>query len=161
MLFVDECATLQFIDFSAKERVKDFKIINEQVFFVKQDLFLLENQLPYELLDKLMETSADKENLKKSIEIFIDKASKPYEPRKQVQYEKQPIHLLDLLQTRLLGNTLKIPEKPNSKKFWRTFCNLRELQKVGIRLKCRHSFLDDIKFRKNGISTPEPLSCLH
>ena len=53
-LLVDGCATLQFIDSVVHEKVKDFKIKNDQVAFVQQDLFLLENQLPYQLLDNLM-----------------------------------------------------------------------------------------------------------
>jgi hypothetical protein len=54
ILFVDGCATLQFIHSVDEKKVKEFKIKNDHVAFVKQDLFLLENQLPYQLLDDLM-----------------------------------------------------------------------------------------------------------
>ena len=51
ILFVDGCATLKFIDAIVHKKVKEFKIKNDHVAFVQQDLFLLENQLPYQLLD--------------------------------------------------------------------------------------------------------------
>ena len=60
MLFVDGCATLHFIHSFVKGKVKDVKIKNDQVAFVQQDLFLLENQLPYQLLDYLMKKSKRK-----------------------------------------------------------------------------------------------------
>jgi hypothetical protein len=43
ILFVDGCATLQFIDSVVKNKVKEFKIKDDHVAFVQQDLFLLEN----------------------------------------------------------------------------------------------------------------------
>ena len=78
MLFVDGCATLQFIDLVAHEnieKVKIFKIKNDLVAFMQQDLFLLENQLPYQLLDYLMKINFREENLRKSIKTFIDRQS--------------------------------------------------------------------------------------
>ena len=54
ILFVDGCATLKFIDIVVSvdnKKLQEFKIKNDHVAFVQQDLFLLENQLPYQLLD--------------------------------------------------------------------------------------------------------------
>ena len=75
MLLIDGCATLQFIDSVVREKVKDFKIKNDQVAFVQHDLFLLENQLPYQVLDNLMKNSIEKEELRKLIQKFINTQS--------------------------------------------------------------------------------------
>ncbi|KAK7844542.1 upf0481 protein [Quercus suber] len=109
MLFVDGCATLQFIDLVAHEKVKDFKIKNDQVAFVAQDLFLLENQLPYQLLNYLMENTQNSEggnSLKMSIQSFINTHSMLDEDTKPPS-DENAIHLLDLLRKRLLGTTGK------------------------------------------------------
>ena len=178
MLFVDGCATLQFIDLVAHEKVKDFKIKDDQVAFVEQDLFLLENQLPYQLLDHLMkkikEENSDK--LRKSIQKFIDKQSMLAGETESPNAQKA-IHLLDLLRKRLLGTTGKeehstegdksgekrpccfgktVTDKNSSKhkndkkgQDWHSFRNVQELREVGIDLKHRESrSLREIKFTK-------------
>ena len=179
MLFVDGCATLQFIDFSVNGgTVEDVKIKNDQVAFVQQDLFLLENQLPYQLLDHLMkkikEENSDK--LRKSIQKFIDKQSMLAGETESPNAQKA-IHLLDLLRKRLLGTTGKeehstegdksgekrpccfgktVTDKHSSKhkndkkgQDWHSFRNVQELREVGIDLKHRESrSLREIKFTK-------------
>ena len=75
ILFVDGCATLKFIDIVVSgdnKKLQEFKIKNDHVAFVQQDLFLLENQLPYQLLDDLMKMSEEEENLRKAILKFIN-----------------------------------------------------------------------------------------
>ncbi|KAK9987092.1 hypothetical protein SO802_032043 [Lithocarpus litseifolius] len=166
MLFVDGCATLQFIDLVAHhEKVKDFKIKNDQVAFVEQDLFLLENQLPYQLLDCLVQNtqnSEDKRSLKRSIQSFINMHSMLDEDT-EPPYDENAIHLLDLLRKRLLapinkkcpshGNDKSGKKRPccfgktvtdnhqsskHKKKFkhdWHSFRNVQELREVGIDLK--------------------------
>ncbi|KAM4091583.1 hypothetical protein ACJW30_09G147100 [Castanea mollissima] len=112
MLFVDGCATLHFIDSIVNDTIKDVKIKNDQVAFVQQDLFLLENQLPYKLLDYLMknikeeENSKKEENLRKSIQNFINMQSMLAEGTESSNAQKAS-HLLDLLRKRLLGTTGK------------------------------------------------------
>ena len=167
MLFVDGCATLQFIDLSVKGTVEDFKIKNDQVAFVQQDLFLLENQLPYQLLDYLMkkikeENSKMEENLRKSIQTFIDKQSMlaggTESPNAQkAPYDENAIHLLDLLRKRLLGlDGEKDTQKMLGQKCaeidegeWQSFRNVQELREVRINLKHNKSrSLREIKFNK-------------
>ena len=70
MLFVDGCATLKFIDSVVHNNVKRFQIKNGQVAFVQQDLFLLENQLPYRILDDLIKNSKEGKKLRESVHIF-------------------------------------------------------------------------------------------
>ena len=68
MLFVDGCATLKFIHSVVDNNVKRFQIKNGQVAFVQQDLFLLENQLPYQILDDLIKNSKEGDKLRKSVQ---------------------------------------------------------------------------------------------
>ena len=75
ILFVDGSATLKFIDIVVSvdnKKLQEFKIKNDHLAFVQQDLFLLENQLPYQLLDDLMKMSEEEENLRKAILKFIN-----------------------------------------------------------------------------------------
>jgi hypothetical protein len=114
ILFVDGCATLKFIDIVVSvdniEKLQEFKIKNDHVAFVQQDLFLLENQLPYQLLDDLMKMSEEEENLRNAILNFINGQSmlENEQPTGKkwtnMATDKDAIHLLDLLRTRLLAD---------------------------------------------------------
>ena len=74
--------------------------------FVQQDMFLLENQLPYQLLDVLMKASAKGEKLKISIQKFINMQSLLHKSDEMMAEtptsDEEPIHMLDLLRKRLL-----------------------------------------------------------
>jgi hypothetical protein len=71
LLFVDGCAILQFIYCATnKDKFDDLSIKNDSVAFADQDLFLLENQLPYRLLKWLMSLRRRK-RVGESIETFI------------------------------------------------------------------------------------------
>ncbi|KAG6641034.1 hypothetical protein I3843_09G045700 [Carya illinoinensis] len=70
MLFVDGCAILQSIH-CAVGKCKDWKMKYDLLAFGTQDLFLLENQLPYQLLGDLMNSSAKKDQLTDSIQNFM------------------------------------------------------------------------------------------
>uniref|UniRef100_A0A2N9GGG3 Uncharacterized protein n=1 Tax=Fagus sylvatica TaxID=28930 RepID=A0A2N9GGG3_FAGSY len=83
-------------------------------YFDEEDLFLLENQLPYQLLKDLMKLSAKKKELKLGIRTFIDIHSMVPEKADSTTSsdKKTPIHLLDLLRTRLVGNSVdKTPSR--------------------------------------------------
>jgi hypothetical protein len=102
MLFVDGCAILQYIFCAANNKFKELNIKIDSVAFAQQDLFLLENQVPYRLLKLLMGLSVKKDELKKSIDTFIPNVTYQ-QTEQQEQGERDPTHLLDLLRTRLLG----------------------------------------------------------
>ncbi|PQM33666.1 UPF0481 protein [Prunus yedoensis var. nudiflora] len=116
MLFVDGCSTLEFI--YKYEKLESFKIKRDQVAFAEQDMFLLENQLPYQLLELLMISSRKYKDVKDSIEMFVqmhgvvpDEKQKPQrgaqnsQPHEHVNIpmEPEPTHLLEHLLTRMLG----------------------------------------------------------
>ncbi|KAM3690919.1 hypothetical protein ACJW31_09G156700 [Castanea mollissima] len=233
LLLVDGCAILQYIYCAAnpadpaskaKNKFEELNIKPDSVTFTQQDLFLLENQLPYCLLKWLMKWSGNEEKLKRSIEHYIDRHIKVPQPVNQspilsckclsslsrywcqqaenekkescqsstiscaclrllscllswrpLRRQKQqpavigkeeivhcsikmdgngdPVHLLDLLRTRLLGKHQQIkPEKPNGEA-WQSYRNVQELRAAGIhveRSKEEHSRLSDISFTTLG-----------
>ena len=151
MLFVDGCATLKFIDSVVDNNVKRFQIKNGQVASVQQDLFLLENQLPYRILDDLIKNSKEGKKLKESVQSFIDTQSMT-KKTEELPPNKEPVHLLDLLRNRLLGCTHDISPKSNEKE-WQSYRNVQELRAVGIHLKSSDSScLGKINFTRNWIS---------
>jgi hypothetical protein len=124
LLFVDGCAILQYIYCATKNNFNELNIKTDSVAFGQQDLFLLENQLPYRLLKWLMSLSKMGNELKESIETYIashdmvpdNQQSKQQAKDKKgdsvhsISMEGDPVHLLDLLRTCILGKP-----KPNFK----------------------------------------------
>ncbi|CAL2271943.1 unnamed protein product [Prunus armeniaca] len=112
MLFVDGCSTLEFI--YKYERLEYFKINRDRVASIELDMFLLENQLPYQLLELLMISSKKYMDVKDSIERFVQMHGVAPEPQRGAQntqpsehvnipMEPEPTHLLEYLLTRMLG----------------------------------------------------------
>ncbi|KAL6272734.1 hypothetical protein ACE6H2_023426 [Prunus campanulata] len=90
MLFVDGCSTLEFI--YKYDDLESFNIKRDQVAFAEQDMFLLENQLPYQLLKLLMSSSNIHGDLKDSIERFVQMHSfaPPVENQRSQQGARKP-----------------------------------------------------------------------
>uniref|UniRef100_A0A7N2M361 Uncharacterized protein n=1 Tax=Quercus lobata TaxID=97700 RepID=A0A7N2M361_QUELO len=185
--------TYEFVK-GSKEMINDlYKKIGEKIeelkdiAFTQQDLFLLENQLPYRLLNWLMTWSANECKLRESIDTYINNlATVPppddqsaifswkwlsslswrcsqYAENKKVESlqskakrKEDPVHLLDLLRTRLLDNHQRRnnSEKSNEKvQTWQSYRNVQELQAAGIhveRTKKKDSCLRDIYFTTLG-----------
>ena len=59
--FLDGCAVLQFIHSYVSGKLKEFGIKNIQKAWIQQDLFLFGNQLPFAVLELLMDLVGDKE----------------------------------------------------------------------------------------------------
>ena len=72
LLLVDGCAILQYKYCVAKNKFKKLNMKPDNVAFTRQDLFLLENQLPYHLLKWLMSWSENGAELKELIDKHID-----------------------------------------------------------------------------------------
>ncbi|KAF3442494.1 hypothetical protein FNV43_RR16410 [Rhamnella rubrinervis] len=149
MLFLDGCSTLQFIhSYQVGELKKCFNIKNDQISFAQQDLFLLENQLPYRVLKLLMNVGS-KINYKDSIIKFV--RNNVMAPEKlthkivlKIEEEEEPAHLLELLQFALLYK----PQKKKEQQMYERGCenkesynsqhsyrNVQELKTAGIQLK--------------------------
>ncbi|KDP26229.1 hypothetical protein JCGZ_22475 [Jatropha curcas] len=171
ILFVDGCAVLQFINSLVEGNLKKLRIKNDLAAFATQDLLLLENQIPFDVLELLMSETKNGNKFWLSILRFIhknmglvssntDSVSDETLAREAKEIPK-PIHLLDLLRTRLLclhrTNDRRI-DMPNSTKNiscpgrffgltgtgnvkkdqdkeWNTFRNISELKSAGIRVK--------------------------
>ncbi|PQP92118.1 UPF0481 protein [Prunus yedoensis var. nudiflora] len=160
MLFVDGCSTLEFI--YKYDDLESFMIKRDQVAFVEQDMFLLENQLPYQLLKLLMSSSNIHGDLKDSIERFVqmhgvapDEKQKPPQPAAggasghvTIPMEPEPTHLLEHLLTRMLGYPPKKSE-PSVNLGSESFRNVQELQAAGIHFRQRKgpSVLGNIYFK--------------
>ncbi|KAG2683579.1 hypothetical protein I3760_10G037600 [Carya illinoinensis] len=98
---------------------------DEKVAFAQQDLFLLQNQLPYQLLLDLMDYSGKKEKWKKSIETFMRKMvhERGQDVGKDGETNGTPIHLLDLLRTKLVGKSTAMENKGRSNGLINSFIN--------------------------------------
>ncbi|KAM2779224.1 hypothetical protein COP1_014520 [Malus domestica] len=167
MLFLDGCSTLQFIHSFVDEKLEELSIKRDQIAFAQQDLFLLENQVPYQVLELLMSSSNKREELKKAIETYVQanigapgkkqsekqeqKQSKNPEQKQSnvaitMEKENEPAHLLDLLRTRMLGPP-KNPDKRAKDHSVQSFRNVQELDAAGIHCRLSNSsFLGKISF---------------
>ncbi|KAM2779227.1 hypothetical protein COP1_014522 [Malus domestica] len=71
MLFIDGCSILQFMHSFVHKKLEELSIRMDQIAFVRHNLFLLENQVPYKILEMLMSSSDKREELKDSIKIYV------------------------------------------------------------------------------------------
>ncbi|XP_041026696.1 UPF0481 protein At3g47200-like [Juglans microcarpa x Juglans regia] len=142
MLFVDGCAILQSIHCAVSNDWKDWKMKYDLMAFATQDLFLLENQLPYQLLVDLMNSSAKRVKLEKSITDFINQQAygKSQPSQNGLPTTVRPIHLLDLLRTKIMkGNPQSDDRELNRKRLKLTYRNVEELRAAGIYMRCNDS----------------------
>ena len=148
MMLMDGCSLLQYIYCYTEGKLKDLPPIkHHQHAFVQQDLFLLENQLPFRVLEVLLLDSRFKEDeMMKKIENFIKKMTGLPGPAGQLdKKEAKPSHLLDLLRRRLLG--YKTNSKDVAGEGWNSFRNVNELKAAGIHFRrSRLPSFSDISF---------------
>ncbi|KAG1371137.1 putative UPF0481 protein [Cocos nucifera] len=97
MLFFDGCFVLHFIDCYIKGEMEEVTMSTQLHGFIGRDMFLLENQLPFVVLDALMSLNKPV-NLDKFFDEIIGTRLKP-----SSSALRAPYHLLDLLRTKLLG----------------------------------------------------------
>ena len=173
MMLLDGCFSLQFIRWKGMRKFRR----NHQINFVVQDLFLLENQLPFGVLKLIFEGTNFQGGLpmEKNIKIFITYFGMPEGLSSEIQLEEvneEPSHLLDLLRSALLGQSQPEQEQQPEKKgkssssqggkwgvccrwkkgkqrgIWQFFRHIKELKAAGIYLKpSRTCFLRDISFK--------------
>ncbi|KAF5468938.1 hypothetical protein F2P56_013046 [Juglans regia] len=145
ILFVDGCAVLQYIYYAVNNKFKEKNIKDDSVAFCQQDLFLLENQLPYRLLESLMSLSKMRDEFRCSIQNFIKRnhnmileGGQQLSGKGERSGPQPPTHLLDLLRTSLLGppgrqtQTENVQENRTKDLEWQSYRNLQELKAAGI-----------------------------
>ncbi|XP_062114645.1 UPF0481 protein At3g47200-like [Humulus lupulus] len=157
MLVVDGCFILQFIKMYSKPEDDDSEIANinsGQVALIKQDLFLLENQIPYEVLETLMESTPsskvdNNEEMKKSVKKFIQMnvmSPSKYSENIKIDLDNKPLHLLDLLRSALLQGRAEGHRDPDPE-YTRTFRNLQDVKAAGVMVEPSNSCsLRDVSF---------------
>ena len=181
ILFKDGCFVLQFIHSVARKSLLDIEINNGLAALIQRDLFLLENQIPFKVLNLLMNSMKKEEKeVKESIGIFIrmnlmepaDTSSSTGSTTFPINYweKNEPVHLLDLLRTALLfdsdGSTnpktkehssdgsTKPNTNQNSPMYECSFRNVQDLKGVGVTLKPSATLsLKDISFEARGLFT--------
>ncbi|XP_059669551.1 UPF0481 protein At3g47200-like [Cornus florida] len=158
MMLIDGCFILYFIHCSQNEndRVR-VGLKPYHIPFVQQDLFLLENQLPFLVLDELINspstilTTTDwMQKVGKFIEdkIMVPQYGTKQINKRQVVQDNDYAHLLELLHKKMVGPVGSGIREVCSYN-WYNFRNVKELIEAGIRLKpSKTSFLTDICYER-------------
>ncbi|KAJ0079363.1 hypothetical protein Patl1_22886 [Pistacia atlantica] len=145
MMFLDACFLLQFIYCIVREEREALKMKNNMIALVQRDLFLLENQIPFQLLNELsFESKFGDENSKQTmLNKFVTQIRSPppqsykkninnflsnlaFGGRKGVQdvnviagkFESEPAQLLDLIRTNLFDKTVLTQPPPRDCSDW-------------------------------------------
>ncbi|KAM0947839.1 hypothetical protein DsansV1_C07g0071861 [Dioscorea sansibarensis] len=145
IMFFDACFLLRFIDLFVQEKLQELQISKNLQGFIVRDIFLLENQIPYVVLKALMNMTT-----KVDIEAFI-RTTMGTKMKTTVERKNEPIHLLALLRTALLGKAVGTPSIV-VKGDWQLFRSVTEMKDVGIEFKKADTVcLRDIKFKEGFI----------
>ncbi|KAK3218155.1 hypothetical protein Dsin_012125 [Dipteronia sinensis] len=183
IFLVDGCAILQFIFISAQPNsemeLRKLRIKTDHVVFGHQDLFLLDNQLPYQLLQLIMRSTSKEGAFLESIQLFIfDYIKAPGQKYKRNDeiLKDNHVHLLDLMRKILIDQPLQNKKKPdlmeiiidwtvelfdkwrcidNKAEYWHSFRNIEELKAAGIKLKpSKTSGVKDVTFSGDTLKLP-------
>uniref|UniRef100_A0A5B7B9X5 Uncharacterized protein n=1 Tax=Davidia involucrata TaxID=16924 RepID=A0A5B7B9X5_DAVIN len=138
MMLLDGCFVLYYIKCVAEEKIyiSQLKMKSHVITFVRQDLFLLENQLPFFVLEVLMKNSRKtltEDQWMQKINVFIQKnIMAPQNTELKEVQTLPPAHLLELLHRRMVPPRCYIYTQSKSVRF--AFRSLKELTTVGIQL---------------------------
>ena len=115
MMLLDGCFLLYFIHCVARRnqsKLHGLNVKDHLITFVHQDLFLLENQLPFGVLKLIFKGAKfnDGSPMEETIKKFITDTGRPTEIQLQEENE-EPSHLLDLLRSALLGRYKRSSKK--------------------------------------------------
>ncbi|KAJ4970015.1 hypothetical protein NE237_003114 [Protea cynaroides] len=133
MMFLDGCFLLHFIDCTVKGRLQDMKMKDDQIAFVLRDLFLLENQLPFLVLQELM-----KFRFTEGKQLILKFIGRLAGTNSSSQEYHQPPHLLHLLWYEYVG-AIPPPRmwtfKQKDEHFFHPFRSIQDLRAAGIMCK--------------------------
>ncbi|KAI9161118.1 hypothetical protein LWI28_014567 [Acer negundo] len=188
IFLVDGCAILQFMyiisvdEWYFEWRLRELGIKTDYAAYVPHDLFLLDNQLPYQLLQLIMQsTSPSKEevfleSINKFIFDYIRIPGERYRNNDQI-LKDNPVHLLDILRKMLIQPIHEISKKPNliieliidlaayllyklkcidkKSEYWHSYRSIEDLREAGINLKPgQTSCVRDITFNWGTLKLP-------
>ncbi|KAJ9681934.1 hypothetical protein PVL29_018025 [Vitis rotundifolia] len=115
MMLLDGCFLLYFIHCVARRnqsKLHGLNVKDHLITFVHQDLFLLENQLPFGVLKLIFKGAKfnDGSPMEEKIKKFVTDTGSPTEIQLQEE-NAEPSHLLDLLRSALLGRYKRSSKK--------------------------------------------------
>ncbi|XXG50466.1 hypothetical protein AAC387_Pa02g4469 [Persea americana] len=160
MMFLDGCFILYFIHLFVErphgERLLDRSHLNGQA--ILRDMFLLENQIPYTVLKALMSlvpNQSIESETSNVIEKFIDmvlchKDDSRSKSSRDEEKEGEPMHLLDLIRSKLIGGSGQIKSTDRATRYrYYPFRSIMELKAEGIQVSVSGSSnLKDIDFKE-------------
>ncbi|XP_072959111.1 UPF0481 protein At3g47200-like [Typha angustifolia] len=151
MLFFDGCFVLDFIDKFVKGESKDLRISTHLHGFILRDMLLLENQIPYIVLDALM--SVRKVDIDKFLNQIVGIEAKGNGTggngsRGVGSGLQGRAHLLALLREKHLGNDDQARLYWVEDNSWQSFRSAKELSAAGIKL-CQSAsrHMRDVRFQ--------------
>ncbi|KAI4300864.1 hypothetical protein L6164_034192 [Bauhinia variegata] len=101
MLFIDGCSVLEFMD-KALQKQKELNIKIDQLILMHQDMLLLENQIPFKLLQLLCPEEKDLSNSMLHFLELHNMVPESAKIRHTLPISSQPTHLLDYLRNKIL-----------------------------------------------------------
>ncbi|KAH7557163.1 hypothetical protein JRO89_XS11G0064300 [Xanthoceras sorbifolium] len=148
MMFLDGCFILQFIHCFVNG-YKDLKMKHCLAAFVRRDLLLLENQIPFQVLWELMSLRFAEDQWKQTFSRFfiLIRALHP-QAHSETDFD-QCAHLLDMIHTLLLDKaTLSAPQNKKDCSDWFSYRSVKELKAVGIHFRpSKGHQLTNVQFR--------------
>ncbi|KAA8518026.1 hypothetical protein F0562_015493 [Nyssa sinensis] len=149
MMFLDGCFVLHFIYCIIEGKQKDLKIKSNDTALVRRDLFLLENQVPFQVLEALMSFKFKKNEGEHMIKCFIMRSKEIVLEERGV---KQPLHLLELVRAQLIDfNTVTEEYGCYLTGDWYTHRSAKDFKAAGIHFKpSKTSRITDITFESKG-----------
>ncbi|KAK9289718.1 hypothetical protein L1049_007877 [Liquidambar formosana] len=178
MMFLDGCFILQFMYCIVNSKRETMKLKSYDVAFMQRDLFLLENQLPFLVLEELMSLRLVKDGWREMIINFIKQARATPPPRgdswkkmiinfmmskciwgkqgstmtKKGGFEGHPVHLLELFRTQIIDIKALTSDCgcSQSSTDWFSYRSAKELKMVGIHFRAHEiRCFSDVKFKSN------------
>ncbi|XP_057982241.1 uncharacterized protein LOC131167453 [Malania oleifera] len=148
MMFLDGCFILQFVDCCAGETGDDMNMKSHDVAFVTRDLFLLENQIPFEVLKCLMILRYG--SFAEGMPILQEFIKQRFQVG-PVSHPVDPLHLLDLLRR---NKTLVRPSRLRKPPCYRyRYRSAKKLESAGIHIRPRKTLhLTDVRFQSYSLS---------
>ncbi|KAK6934071.1 Protein of unknown function DUF247, plant [Dillenia turbinata] len=151
MMFLDGCFVLHLIYYIMKKKHEDIMSKNHQVAFAVRDLFLLENQLPFIVLQAIMTMKFRPIDWEMIREFIRQQHMAPHCVVPDVRDPGyRPLHLLELLRTEILGVAEDVGEINSTEGDYRaTFRSITELKVAGIHFKGNACSLRKISFKSH------------
>ncbi|KAK6945184.1 Protein of unknown function DUF247, plant [Dillenia turbinata] len=161
MMFLDGCFVLQYIWCMVNDKQDAMSMKSHEIAFVQRDLFLLENQLPYLVLEALMNLRFKNNDKDEMIDKFITSTRAPQTQTREkkpttgpvrdlgnrvpVEDDQPPAHLLEVFLKKIVDK--KLLEQPiyhQNDQDWYSYRSAKELKMVGIHFRPSktHRFTD-------------------